>query len=97
MALQLLGSGVASVVSPIADMHSCGKDFVHARIMATGTFAADLVTVQHSPDSGKTWFTLGTLAKSGDEFVVEDPFDWIRAVCGANMTGVANVFVETAA
>ena len=42
MALQLLGSGVASAVSPIADMHSCGKDFVHARIMATGTFAADL-------------------------------------------------------
>jgi hypothetical protein len=93
----LMNAGVASSVSPVVEANSCGKDFVHCRVSATGTFAADSVTVQHSPDSGTTWFTLGTLGKSGDEFVVEDPFDWIRAIAGPAMTGVANVFLDFSA
>lgn len=97
MAIQLLKAAGAGVTSPVVDMHSCGKDFVHARILATGTFAVDLITVEHSPDSGLNWFPLGTLGKALDEFVVEDPVDWIRARTGAAQTGVANVYIEPSA
>lgn len=95
MAILILNGGANAVGVP-EDMHSCGRSPVRIRVSAAGGFSGDVVSLQHSPDSGVTWFPLDTLSNL-QEVRVEDPFDWIRAVAGPAMTGTARVFVATSA
>lgn len=87
----------ANGVSPVLDAHSCGKDFVKIRATALGNFAADIVKLQHSPDSGLNWIDLGTFAAAKDEVIVDPPFDWLRAIGGPAMTGTCNVYIDPSA
>lgn len=96
MAIELLTAVHASAVGPYIDAHSCGRNPVSLRFMATGGFSGDAVILEHSPDSGLNWFPLGTIANL-QELSVERPLDWVRARTGPALVGIANCFMDTSA
>lgn len=60
------------------------------RFTAIGGFTGN-VTIEHSPDGGTTWISLGTLG-SGDDLSISDPVRLVR-VGGDHTAGTATVYM----
>jgi|SRR5215472_17530315 len=111
MAIALLSAVGANAITPAGpytsypgppaggyvDCHSCGRNLASLRLLVAGTFTAGNVIFEHSPDSGITWFPLGS-GPVGTEIAVERPIDWVRArTDGAIAGGTASAFMEVSA
>lgn len=84
------GAGVNGVAEDVRSI--CNYRFT-LRIDALGGYGGDVVTIQESPDGGTTWNNVGTLT-SGQQLVLAEPYDLVRANTGASLTGTATVIAE---
>jgi len=91
----MLSNAGPGVTSNGIDTRSISYNFNQMRFSAVGTFAAQGVVIEHSPDGGATWIALtpaGGMA-SGSDLLVDAPVDLVRARTVAGQTGTASVYL----
>jgi len=89
------GAAPASTTGPWIGVWPTAGKFVEMRVSAVGGFSGDTVTVQHSIVGQEAFpITLGTLS-NGQDLIIDEPVEQIRAVTGPALVGNARVFAIT--